>query len=59
MEQSGNIPIFSIPGTSFWKYSPEFHRKFFPNIPEIYYGNVPRIFHKHIFAWWVVTERRL
>ena len=52
MEHSGNIPIFNIPGTLFWEYSPEFHRELFPNIPGIYQGNVPRIFHEHIFARW-------
>ena len=53
MEHSGNISIFNIPGTSFWEYSPEFHRQPFPNIPGIYDGNVPRIFHEHVFARWV------
>ena len=57
MEHSGNIPIFNIPGTLFWEYSPEFHRELFPNIPGIYHGNVPRIFHEHIFARSVATLR--
>ena len=29
MEHSGNIPIFNVPGTLFWGYSPEFHRELF------------------------------
>ena len=53
MEHSGNIPIFNIPGTLFWEYSPEFQRELFPNIPGKYFGNVPRTFHEHIFARWV------
>ena len=40
MEHSGNISIFSIPGS-------------FGNIPGIYHGNVSRIFHEHIFVRWV------
>ena len=40
MEHSGNIPIFNVPGTLFWEYSPEFHREPFPNIPGIYHGNI-------------------
>ena len=58
MEHSRNIPIFIIPGTSFWEFSPEFHREFSPNIPGIYYGNVPRIFHEHIVARWAGFEGR-
>ena len=56
MEHSGNIPIFSICGTLFWEYSPEFHREFFPNIPGIYHGNVLQIFHEHTFARWVAAK---
>ena len=36
MEHSGNIPIFNIPKTLFWEYSPEFHMELFPNILGIY-----------------------
>ena len=50
MEETENIPIFNIPGSLFWEYSPEFYRELFPNIPGIYHGIVPRIFHKHIFS---------
>ena len=57
MEHSGNIPIFNIPGTLFWEYSPEFHWELFPNIQGIYHGNITRIFHEHIFARWVVFPR--
>ena len=59
MEHSGNIPIFNIPRTLFWEYSPEFHRELFPNTPGIYHGNVPRKFHEHIFARWVMTINSL
>ena len=54
MEQSGTIPVFSIPGTLFREYSLEFHTELFPNILGISHGNVPRIFHEHIFTRWVV-----
>ena len=54
MKHSGNILIFTIPGTLFWEYFSEFHRELFPNITGIYHGNVPQIFHEHIFAWWVM-----
>ena len=53
MKHSGNVPLFNVPGTLFWEYSPEFHREPFPNIPGMYHGNIRRIFHKHIFAQWV------
>ena len=52
MEHSENIPIFNIPGTLFWEYSPPFHRELFPNITGIYHGNITRKFHAHIFARW-------
>ena len=57
MEYSGNIPIFNIPGTLFWEYSPEFHKELFPNIPTIYHGIVPRIFDQHIYAPWVDLKK--
>ena len=55
MEHSGNIPIFNIPVTLFWEYSPEFHRERFLNIPGIYHGNVHE-FHEHVFARWDVRR---
>ena len=52
MEQSGNIPVFNIPGTLFWNIPLNFIGNFFPNILGISHGSVSQIFHKHIFVRW-------
>ena len=57
MEQSGNIPIFNIPGTLFRNIPENFIWNIFRNIVEIFHGNVPQIFRKHTFARWVCWYR--
>ena len=50
MEHSGNIPIFSMPGTFFGNIPRDIGRELFPDI-------APRILHEHIFARWDVYWR--
>ena len=55
MEQSVNIPIFNISGTSFGNIPRNFIGNFFPNILGIYYENISRIFHEQC-SWNIIWE---